>query len=116
MNCTRLCREPRDSFPVKDSSTRYAIRGGTKKQRTPTLARSDKRLLVVESEFAQVLKVCERNGSTLSVTVREFWDTGTVQSLAKKMIRVKATDAHIGSHWPHYPGRAAGGAACERTS
>jgi hypothetical protein len=54
----------------------------------------DKRLLVVEGEFAQVLRVLKREGNTLSVFVRQAWDTGTLASLTKNS-PLKATDAHV---------------------
>lgn len=44
---------------------------------------SDKRLLVVESEFAQALRATARHGNTLSATVREAWDTGNLRTLTK---------------------------------
>lgn len=44
---------------------------------------SDKRLLVVESEFAQALRATARNGSTLSATIREAWDSGNLRTLTK---------------------------------
>jgi hypothetical protein len=44
---------------------------------------SDKRLLVYEPEFATVLRVNEREGSTLSAVIREAWDSGTLASLTK---------------------------------
>ena len=56
---------------------------------------SDKRLLVVESEFAQVLRQCARAGNTLSSTIRCAWDGIPLQSLTKND-PVKATGAHIG--------------------
>jgi len=43
----------------------------------------DKRLLVVEGELAQALRVMRREGNTLSVTVRNLWDSGTQGSLTK---------------------------------
>jgi len=55
---------------------------------------ADKRLLVVESEFAQVLRQCARPGNTLSATIRSAWDTGTLQTLTKND-PVTATGAHI---------------------
>ncbi|MGH8574431.1 MAG: DUF3987 domain-containing protein, partial [Gammaproteobacteria bacterium] len=55
---------------------------------------SDKRLLVIEPEFAQVLRVVARHGNTLSSTVRTAWDTGTLATLTKND-PVTATDAHI---------------------
>jgi hypothetical protein len=54
----------------------------------------DKRLLVVESEFAQVLRQAPRAGNTLSATIRCAWDTGTLMTLTKND-PVTATDAHI---------------------
>lgn len=55
---------------------------------------SDKRLLVVESEFAQALRQTARNGNTLSATVRAAWDTGDLRTLTKND-PVIATGAHI---------------------
>jgi Protein of unknown function (DUF3987) len=55
---------------------------------------SDKRLLVVESEFARVLRVALRDGDTLSTTVREAWDSGRLRILTKNSPAI-ATDAHI---------------------
>ncbi|TDJ16999.1 MAG: DUF3987 domain-containing protein [Gammaproteobacteria bacterium] len=54
----------------------------------------DKRLLVCESEYASVLKVMRREGNTLSPTIRNAWDSGTLQTLTKNSPAV-ATGAHI---------------------
>jgi hypothetical protein len=54
----------------------------------------DKRLLVVETEFARVMKVSARDSNTLSVTMREAWDHGDLQGLTKNS-PVRATGAHI---------------------
>lgn len=54
----------------------------------------DKRLLVVEAEFAQVLRQAQRTGNTLSATIRTAWDTGTLETLTKND-PVTATGAHI---------------------
>ncbi len=54
----------------------------------------DKRLQVVESELANVLKVMSREGNTLSPVVRQGWDDGRLQVLTKNS-PIKATDAHI---------------------
>lgn len=56
--------------------------------------RRDKRRLVVESEFAQVLKVLAREGNTLSPVVRNAWDGKTLQTIAKNA-PVRARDTHI---------------------
>ena len=54
----------------------------------------DKRLLVMESELAKVLKVMERQGNSLSPVLRQAWDTGTLRVMTKTNPTV-ATDAHI---------------------
>jgi Protein of unknown function (DUF3987) len=55
---------------------------------------SDKRLLVIEEEFAQALKVMRREGNILSPVLRAAWDTGHLHPLTKSN-PVRATDAHI---------------------
>jgi hypothetical protein len=53
----------------------------------------DKRLFVLESEFASTLQVLRREGNTLSPVIREAWDGDTLQSLTKNA--TTATDAHV---------------------
>jgi Protein of unknown function (DUF3987) len=55
---------------------------------------ADKRLLIHEPEFASVLKVAAREGNTLSTTIREAWDTGTLRVLSRQS-PLKATGAHV---------------------
>jgi len=55
---------------------------------------TDKRLLVMEGEFASPLKVLKREGNTLSPTVRNAWDTGNLNTLVKNDPN-RATGAHI---------------------
>ena len=57
-------------------------------------AEVDKRRLVVEPEFAQVMKVLAREGNTLSPVVRNAWDGKTLQTINKNS-PLRATDAHI---------------------
>jgi hypothetical protein len=54
----------------------------------------DKRLMVVESEFASVLSVSGRDGSTLSEVLRNAWDSGNIQTVTKNN-SLRATGAHI---------------------
>jgi hypothetical protein len=54
----------------------------------------DKRLFVVEGEFAAVLKVMSRQGNTLSPVVRQAWDGGRLQILTKNS-PIKATRTHV---------------------
>jgi hypothetical protein len=55
---------------------------------------TDKRLLVVESEFASVLKSASREGNTLSAVIRQAWDNGNLCSMTKNS-PARATGAHI---------------------
>ncbi|HEY9224617.1 MAG TPA: hypothetical protein VIP27_10760 [Variovorax sp.] len=55
---------------------------------------SDKRLMVVESEFANVLRVMGREGNTLSRVIRDGWDRGDLAVMTKTSPAV-ATGAHL---------------------
>jgi hypothetical protein len=55
---------------------------------------TDKRLMVLEPEFASVLRMCSRSGNILSATLRQAWDSGTLRIMTKNS-PAKATDAHI---------------------
>ncbi len=55
----------------------------------------DKRLLVVESEFAGVLAAMSRQGNTLSPVLRRAWDGADVLRTMTKNSPAKATGAHI---------------------
>lgn len=55
---------------------------------------ADKRLLVIEAEFAATLRVLAREGNTLSPTLRRAWDDGTLRTLTKSS-PARATDAHV---------------------
>lgn len=54
----------------------------------------DKRLLVIEGEFARVLRGMERQGNILSPVLREAWDQGNLRTLIKTN-PTRATGAHI---------------------
>jgi uncharacterized protein DUF3987 len=60
-----------------------------------TTAPTDKRLLVLEPEFAQVMKVLAREGNTLSPVVRNSWDSKRLQSLVRNA-PLRASAAHVG--------------------
>jgi hypothetical protein len=55
---------------------------------------ADKRLLVYEPEFANVLKQTERQGNTLSAIVRVGWDGRDLASMTKNS-PARATNAHV---------------------
>jgi len=54
----------------------------------------DKRLLLMENEFAQVLRVLQRDGNTLSPIIRNAWDSGTLRNMSKGS-PLRATGCHI---------------------
>jgi Protein of unknown function (DUF3987) len=55
---------------------------------------SDKRLMIVEPEFAGALAAAERHGNTLSPLIRRAWDGGKLSTLTKSS-PLCATGAHI---------------------
>lgn len=55
---------------------------------------SDKRLLILEPEFANVLRQIERQSNTLSAILRLSWDGGVLRTLTKNS-PASATNAHI---------------------
>jgi hypothetical protein len=63
----------------------------------------DKRILVVEEELANVLKMSQRDGNTLSPLLRKAWDGGNLAPMTKSN-QLKATGAHINllSHITHF--------------
>jgi hypothetical protein len=54
----------------------------------------DKRVLIIETEFASVLKAAARENSTLSPTLRNAWDGRPLQLLTRTAPAL-ATDAHV---------------------
>lgn len=55
---------------------------------------TDKRTLIIESEFASALRAAGRETSTLGHVVRQAWDGGNLRTMAKTS-PARATDAHI---------------------
>jgi hypothetical protein len=55
---------------------------------------TDKRLLVLESEFASTLRVMSRDGNTLSAVIRQAWDSGDLRTMTKNA-PAQATGAHV---------------------
>jgi hypothetical protein len=73
----------------------WAVRDPVVKNDTADLGVQDKRLLVFEAEFASTLRVLDRQGNTLSAIIRDAWDKGNLETLAKNS-PAKTTGAHIG--------------------
>lgn len=80
---------------------RYGIPLGKKKKGEPVeevlldAGVSDKRLLIVEEEFSHSLKMAQRNGNTLSETVRRAWDSPHSLRTDNKNSPLKASDPHV---------------------
>lgn len=55
----------------------------------------DKRLFVLDEEFAGVMAQTKREGNTLSAIIRMIWDSGNLEPLTKNQ-KIRATDAHVG--------------------
>lgn len=66
----------------------------TEKHETVDFGAADKRLLILEPEFANALAVMERPGNTLSPVIRNAWDGHTLSTLTKNS-PLKASNAHI---------------------
>jgi hypothetical protein len=54
----------------------------------------DKRLMIVEGEFASALSAASRHGNTLSAAIRRAWDSGNLNVMTRTA-PLHATDAHI---------------------
>lgn len=72
----------------------FLIHDGYNEGKTEVEPIHDKRLLVIESEFANVLHQGKREGNTLSAALRDCWD-GVSMKPATKSNRLWATDPHI---------------------
>ena len=72
----------------------YLIHDGFREGKEEVPAIADKRLWVVESEFANVLHQGKRDGNTLSAALRDCWD-GVSMKPATKSNRLHATDPHV---------------------
>lgn len=61
----------------------------------PSGSSPDQRLLVVESEYAKMLTVAQRQGSILSTILRAAWDGESLECRTRRE-KLVSTDAHIG--------------------
>lgn len=69
----------------------WAVRDAADDGTAPGVA--EKRQLVVQNEFTSVLRVCARDGNTLSQTLRSAWDTGEL-AIKTKAHPCRVTGAH----------------------
>jgi hypothetical protein len=94
---TKLLTEVDPAFPSRLTTGLSSGEGLVWKVRDPNgqdPGAGDKRLLVIEPEFASVLKSTGREISTLSPTLRSAWD-GRPLALLTRTAPARATDAHI---------------------
>jgi hypothetical protein len=79
---------------VRDPITRMGKGGQTK---VVDEGVSDKRLCVMETEFARGLSKTGQDGNVLSAVLRQAWDHGTLETLVSGRTKapVNATDAHV---------------------
>jgi Protein of unknown function (DUF3987) len=56
---------------------------------------TDRRRLIFEPEFARVLAVIERQGTTLSAVLRQCWDQGSVDVNVRGKMKVHVRGAHL---------------------
>ena len=76
-------RDPVERYDSKNKCTEIIDPGTT-----------DKRLMIVEPEFASAISVAERQGSTLSPLIRRAWDGDRLATLTRNS-SLAATAAHI---------------------
>ena len=77
---------------VRDPVQKYDAKEQTYETVDP--GASDKRLMIVEPEFASALSAAERHGNTLSPLIRRAWDGDKLATLTRSS-PLTATDAHI---------------------
>ena len=73
----------------------FMIHDGYREGKEDVPAILDKRLMVIESEFVNVLHQGKRDGNTLSAALRDCWD-GVSLKPATKTNRLWASDPHVG--------------------
>ncbi len=94
---TKLLCEVDPAFPSRLTTGLSSGEGLVWKVRDPNgpdAGAEDKRLLVIEPEFASVLKSTSREISTLSPTLRSAWD-GRPLALLTRTAPARATGAHV---------------------
>ena len=82
------------AFQLKDESEEERQQNRRKNPNEPIRDMYDKRLMIQDEEFASGLACTKREGNTLSMGIRCFWDSGDYAPLTKSSpIRVR--NAHI---------------------
>lgn len=68
---------------VRDESDAERERRQQQNPDEPVREKGDKRLIIMDEEFASGLACTRREGNTLSMAIRSFWDSGDYQPLTK---------------------------------
>lgn len=55
----------------------------------------DKRLMIIDGELGAALRAVQRQGNTLSATIRSLWDGGNIEPLTKTS-KLSVTEPHVG--------------------
>lgn len=80
-------------YAVRDQMTRWNDKKQIHIITDPGI--EDKRLFVLDEEFAGALANTRREGNTLSMVLRAAWDSGNLDPLTKT-VKIRATGAHVG--------------------
>jgi hypothetical protein len=89
-----LLHRVRDGVEADDETPTNVGPANGRSRHGPDRGVSDKRLFVVEEEFAQALRAMQREGNTLSAVLRMVWDGKSLGTLTRHSAS-KATDPHI---------------------
>ena len=80
-------------YAIRDATTRW-----NPKTQTETIVDNgveDKRIFVLDEEFGGILANTRREGNTLSMVIRQAWDSGSFDPLTKNN-KITATGGHVG--------------------
>lgn len=80
---------------LRDKTQAKEAAEGETRAATPEPLQDDKRLVIIETEFAGPLRSMGRDGNTLSPVWRRAWDGDTLSVLTKNVPET-ATEAHVG--------------------
>jgi len=98
VNSARVSHGPFSSgegiiYAIRDATTRW-----NPKTQTETIIDNgveDKRIFVLDEEFGGMLANTRREGNTLSMVIRQAWDSGSFDPLTKNN-KITATGGHVG--------------------
>ena len=87
------------AYHVRDESDEERERRQRQNPNEPIREKGDKRLMIQDEEFASGLTCTKREGNTLSMGLRSFWDDGNYAPLTKNNpITVKGAHINIITH------------------